>query len=156
MICQSQHLRIRRDCIIWVRERQNQLTVDHRNDWHIIQIKSIFFIWIFLTSITKTFVFQIFTCRNQLTAPFAMQIMSLQLRKFIIIHYNSSLSSIKTQLVWAGSTKHLLNVDEGIPLLELQLMAGEVGLEPTMVCRRRFWRPVQSPLCDSPMCKWWY
>ena len=29
-------------------------------------------------------------------------------------------------------------------------MAGEVGLEPTMVCRRRFWRPVQSPLCDTP------
>ena len=30
-------------------------------------------------------------------------------------------------------------------------MAGEVGLEPTMVCRRRFWRPMQSPLCDSPI-----
>lgn len=30
-------------------------------------------------------------------------------------------------------------------------MAGEVGLEPTMVCRRRLWRPVQSPLCDSPV-----
>ena len=30
-------------------------------------------------------------------------------------------------------------------------MAGEVGLEPTVVCRRRLWRPVQSPLCDSPI-----
>lgn len=29
------------------------------------------------------------------------------------------------------------------------LVAREVGLEPTMVCRRWLWRPMQSPLCDS-------
>ena len=30
-------------------------------------------------------------------------------------------------------------------------MAGEVGLEPTMDARRWFWRPVLSPLSDSPI-----
>ena len=31
------------------------------------------------------------------------------------------------------------------------LMAGAVGLEPTVVRRRRFWRPMHSPLCDTPI-----
>ena len=34
------------------------------------------------------------------------------------------------------------------------LMAEAVGLEPTRVINRRFWRPLQSPLCETSILKW--
>lgn len=34
------------------------------------------------------------------------------------------------------------------------LMAEAVGLEPTWVINRRFWRPLQSPLCETSIFKW--